>query len=193
MGNLVKDLAVSEMVATLEVLASHGVRKEHLDLLRKDTKRANVVAQVIIAGYVVYDSGGGKLRVKISNGKSLKKLISSGSFDYVNSDITATNFPDVGVKTDFKVYDFRKTVSSDFAIEQMTKEGYRPANLRELLNWMSASWNGKDWVVALGQVWQGSGGSRGVPYLYFSGERELRLPWRADDWDARCRFLAVRK
>lgn len=125
-------------------------------------------------------------------GKKLQDLIAMGNFGYVNANITEAHFPDVGVKTDFKVYDFKKTVSSDHVVAEMSREGYRPANLRELLNWMVANWNGKDWVVALGQECRDSDGDRHVPYLYFDGERELFLYWSDDDWIAHCRFLAVR-
>ncbi|TSC83232.1 MAG: hypothetical protein G01um101419_142 [Parcubacteria group bacterium Gr01-1014_19] len=125
-------------------------------------------------------------------GKDLQKMIQSGSFGYVNVNITEANFPDVGVKTDFKVFYPNKVVSSDQMVAEMKKEGYRPANLRELLTWMSANWNGKDWVVALGQEWRDSGGGRDVPCLCFGGERGLDLGWDDGGWDAGCRFLAVR-
>ncbi len=132
-------------------------------------------------------------------GKRLQDLIATGNFGYVNASITEANFPDppagrqVSSQTDFKVYDFKKTISSDHAVAQMAKEGYRPANLRELLNWMSPNWNGKDLVVALGQEWRDSLGDRHVPSLYFVGSRKLSLDWCDGlDWDSDCRFLAVR-
>lgn len=133
-------------------------------------------------------------KLDTNRSKSLPALISSGKFGYVNPNITEANFPDVGIGHDFKVYDFKKTVSSDYAIKQMEKDGYRPANLRELLIWISANWNGLDLVVALGQIWRDSYGDRCVPYVFrWIGERELYLDYFSSGWYGRFRFLAVRK
>jgi hypothetical protein len=55
MGNLTKETPYSEITATLEVLAHLGVEKRHLELIRKDPKRASVVAQTMIAGYVLVE------------------------------------------------------------------------------------------------------------------------------------------
>ncbi|GEM_PF-2234937 len=126
---------------------------------------------------------------------SLKSLISSGNFGYIDTNITEANFPDVGIKCeDAKVYHFDKYVSTDYAIQQMEEDDYRPANLRELLTWMIANWNGKDWVVALDQSWRGSVGGLCVPCLdgWFGG-RSLSLFCLGHDWRGYCRFLAFRK
>ncbi len=127
-------------------------------------------------------------------GDSLQKLIQKLNFSYVNPSITEANFPDVGVKTDFTVYDFKKNVSSEFAIEQMAKKGDRPANLRELLTYLEKQWNGKDWMVALGgPVWRDSDGDRGVPYAWGGGGwRGLNLYYFGGGWFSNYRFLAVR-
>lgn len=124
------------------------------------------------------------------------KLISPYDFSYVNSNITEENFPDIGCANleDAKVYDFGKYVSSEYAISEMEKDGYRPANLRELLIWMPTNWNGKDWVVALGQSWRGPSGNRYVPCLRdWVGERSLFLCYLEYGWSASYRFLAFRK
>lgn len=124
---------------------------------------------------------------------SLERLISAGNFAYIHPNIIEENFPDVG--TDLqepKVYQFDKYVSSDYVIERMDKDGYRPANLRELLIWMK-NWNGRDWVVALGQSC-GLDGSRRVLYLCgWGGRRALDLRCLEVDWCAYYRFLAFRK
>lgn len=125
----------------------------------------------------------------------LEKLIFSGDFGYVNQNITEANFPDIGVSMeDPKIYNFGKNVSSEYATDQMEKDGYRPANLRELLIWMLANWNGRDIVVALGQSWRDLGGRRRVLYLYgWDDERDLDLRCLGGGWLARCRFLAFRR
>ena len=135
------------------------------------------------------------VKVTVDCSRSLAEMISASHFDYVNPNITEANFPDVGsIGRDFKVYNFKKAVSSDYAIEQMEKDGYQPANLREFLTWIPANWNGKDWVVALGQFWRGAIGNRYVPYVNeWNDERELDLYYLDDDWDYCCRFLAFRK
>ena len=121
----------------------------------------------------------------------LSKLIEKGKFGYVNSDITEANFPDLKSKAkEYKLFHFDRTIFSEDIIKEMQKEGWEPADLRQLLSWKDG--NEKDWVVALGQEWRDSRGDRGVPYLDFDGERMLRLGWDGGGWHARCRFLAVR-
>ena len=53
MGNLVTETPYSEITATLEALAHLGVERRHLKLIREDADRASVVAQTMIAGYVL--------------------------------------------------------------------------------------------------------------------------------------------
>lgn len=121
----------------------------------------------------------------------LSSLIKEKKFDYVNSDITDTLFSvpkEIG--TDFKLYHFDRYISSEDAIKEMEKDGYKPANIYELLTW--TGWNDNDWVVALGSVGKVDGDRR-VPYLDGSGSRrDLHLRWFGLGWDALCRFLGVR-
>lgn len=127
--------------------------------------------------------------------KSLQELISAGNFGYVNPNITEVNFPDIGADVqDPKVYDFGKNASSEYATDQMEKDDYRPANLRELLIWMIANWNGKDLVVALGQSRLDPYGRRSVPCLGgWLGGRDLGLSCLGGGWSSYFRFLAFRK
>lgn len=121
----------------------------------------------------------------------LTDLIKAKKFDWVNSDITDEVFPEENPRnTDYKLYHFDKYISSEDAIKKMEKEGYVPANIRELLAW--SGWNEKDWVIALGSVGEVSG-DRHVPVLSRRGsERRLLLGWFDFDWSSLCRFLAVR-
>ncbi|MBI2025091.1 MAG: hypothetical protein HYT03_03345 [Candidatus Harrisonbacteria bacterium] len=130
-----------------------------------------------------------------NHSKPLNELISAGNFGDVNPNITEANFPDVGsIGQDFKVYDFEKAVSSDYAIEQMEKDGYQPANLRKLLIWVPANWNEKDVVVALGQFCQDADGNRCVPCVRrWRDERRLGLGCLVCGLGGGCRFLAFRK
>lgn len=121
---------------------------------------------------------------------SLALLIKDRKFDWADSDITVENFPSQEVSTDFKLYHFDRHISSESAIEKMKKDGYKPANIYELL--LLPDWNGKDWVVALGSVCKVHG-HRDVAYLYGGdSKRRLNLAWFDGVWHGYCRFLAVR-
>lgn len=130
--------------------------------------------------------------------QSLKQLIKAGKYGWVNEDINDKNFPDFkempAEKTE--LLHFNKVLSSEKLLEEMTKQGYRPANLKELLTF------GKDnpeeqrkyHIIGLGSVWRNLYGGRSVPYLWddFDG-RGLSLGWYDRDWLSNDRFLAVRK
>ena len=125
---------------------------------------------------------------------TLKNLLKNLKLNYANSDITEVNFPNTKrLLTDAKIFQFNRTISSEDAIKEMEKEGYKPANLRELLSWGAKNWNGQDFVVALGQAWRGPLGGRYVPCLgAWYGERGLGLGYLGLDWDGCCRFLAFK-
>lgn len=121
----------------------------------------------------------------------LSQLIADQKFDWVNLDITDDLFPapkEIGI--DFKLFHFDKYIFSENAVKKMEKDGYRAANIYELLIWKE--WNNKDWIVALGSVPEADG-IRYVPALlrYDSG-RGLNLRWWGLGWSARYRFLGVR-
>jgi hypothetical protein len=124
---------------------------------------------------------------------TLEKLIKKHKFGWVNDNITEANFPDDGRRgKDYKLFHFKKSISSERVIEEMEKEGYQPATIYELLEWKD--WNDKDWVVTLGSTWRDSGGCFFVPFLGRSGsERYLDLRWFGSEWYVCCRFLVVRK
>ena len=48
MASLTTQVPVSEWNATLELLGTHGVTREHLSLIRSDSDRAREVARAII-------------------------------------------------------------------------------------------------------------------------------------------------
>ena len=121
----------------------------------------------------------------------LQKLIDNHKFNYTNSNITEDNFPIQQIsKGEYKLFHFDKNISSKDAIKEMKKSNYQPANIYELLSW--EKWNKKDFIAALGSVWVGPDGSRGVACLGRDGSgRDLDLRWYGFDWDGVCRFLAV--
>lgn len=123
----------------------------------------------------------------------LSSLIKPLKFDWVNSDITDTLFKQPKeVSSDYKLFNFDRYISSEDALKEMEKEGYRPANVWELLGYAKNGWNNRDWVVALGSVGEVHG-SRHVPALDRDGsKRRLDLRWFDGGWRADYRFLAVR-
>lgn len=123
----------------------------------------------------------------------LSTLIEAIKFDWVNSDITDDLFATPKeVSTDYRIFDFGRNISSEEAIKEMEKDGYRPANAWELLGYAKIGWNNKDLVVALGSV-GGVGGGRDVPYLRrVDSGRDLDLGWWGSDWGVYYRFLGVR-
>ena len=100
--------------------------------------------------------------------KTLKQLIEFLKLDYVNSDITEQNFPDIGRSSDIDAVQFDKELTTKEIIAEIKKTGHEPANARELLEWAKKNWNGKDWIVALGQRWNAASG---VPYALTLGSR----------------------
>jgi len=132
--------------------------------------------------------------------QSLSDLIAPLRLDWKNGNITEENFPvlpEDGVefsKKEFKLYDFVKTISSKNSIEAMERDGFRPATVREQLQWAKDHWNRRDWVVALGQTWLDSDGDLRVSVLLRDdGKCGLFLDLFQFGWYSSYRFLAVRK
>lgn len=141
-----------------------------------------------------------KLERKIEKAiQSLSDLITSLKLDWVNDNITESNFPvlpedEIQSEKEYKLFHFGRLISSKSAIAEMEKEDFRPATTRELLSWAFKNWDGKIIVVALGQIWRDSDGNRSVSVLHFDGDkRKLNLYWFDDDWGDRYHFFGVRK
>lgn len=128
----------------------------------------------------------------------LQRLVRAGKYDWVNENITDENFPvpeDFVLGTDPKVFHFNRGISSEEAVKEMDKEGYRPAMIWDLLDYgaKNPEEQRKFPIVGLGSVGEVVG-NRLVPGLGRRGsERRLGLGWWGYEWLARCRFLAVRK
>lgn len=130
---------------------------------------------------------------------SLSDRIARGKYDWVNDYVTEEHFPtsiSADYDAEYRLFHFDRDISSEVAIQEMEKEGFRPGTLAELLALGEAQPELQKQfpVIALGSLWRGSSGSRHVPALdWHGGRRELYLRWFGRDWDAPCRFLAVRK
>ena len=132
--------------------------------------------------------------------QSLSTLMTALNLDWKNDNITEANFPALPEdeieysKKEFKLYNFTKTVSSQHALQVIEKDGFRPATVREQLQWAKDHWNRKDWITALGQMWLDSIGDHRVSVLdRRGGECKLFLGWFGDDWSSDYQFLTVRK
>ena len=126
---------------------------------------------------------------------TLESLIEKNKFDWVNPNITSKNFPLQGkVEPVEEILYFNEIFSTDEILKRLDERGYRPVTVYELLTWSQKSWNGKDFVVALGSVWQRAPGHRRVACLYEGASRRPRyLFWDGLDWLEVCRFAAVKK
>lgn len=128
--------------------------------------------------------------MKTKQTKPLTTLIKQGKFSYVNSNITLENFPVEEIRSDdYKLFHFDRYISSEDAVKEMEKEGFKPVNIYELLSWKE--WNGKDPVVGLGSSCAVRD-ARHVPCLRVWYGRSLSLDWWFEVWFDCWRFLAVR-
>lgn len=128
---------------------------------------------------------------------SLAEMIRVGSYDWVNVNIKEANFPmpeGFTLGTEPKLYHFNRSISSENAIEEMKKDGFRPATIWDLLDYGAKNPELQRLfpMVALGSV-EEVGGNRSVACLYGGGaKRYLSLGWFVIDWGDDHRFLAVR-
>lgn len=134
--------------------------------------------------------------------KTVEQTIADGKYGWVNKDITVKNFPTspemIGKKVEVfaKLFHFNNRISSDYAISEMDKAGYRPATLMELLTLgiLFPELQRRFPIVALGSVWCFGVNFRCVTYLdVLIPLRGLYLNSIDSYWSARCRFLGVRK
>lgn len=128
---------------------------------------------------------------------SLTEMIVLGKYDWVDENITEVNFPmpeNFVLGTEPKLYHFNRSISSEDAIKEIEKDGFRPARIWDLLDYgaKNPELQIQFPIVALGSVAQ-VGGSRRVACLDMGNAgRGLDLYWFEDDWRGIARFLAVR-
>lgn len=136
-------------------------------------------------------------KVLVDYTKSLKQMIKAGKYDWVNNDITNDHFHITGSgqkEVEITLFHFNRGISSDGAIAEMEKAGYRPAFVEELsaLGAAEKELQKQFPINALGSVWRCPCGGR-VPSLHWRGaERRLGLSWFEGGWAEHWRFSAVR-
>jgi hypothetical protein len=137
-------------------------------------------------------------KVVVNYAQSLEEMIKAGEYDWVNNNITSDHFSIKGTgqkEMEIILFHFNRIISSDAAIAEMAKAGYRPVQVEELLalGAKEKELQKQFPIVALGSVWRSSDGNRGVLYLDWGGvERDLNLGLFGSDWDGNYRFAAVR-
>jgi len=143
-----------------------------------------------------------EISLTIDYSQSIKQMIEAGKYDWKNGDIKEKHFPfptelsgkKITVST--KLFHFGRKISTEDAIYEMGKDGYRPATLAELLalGVKHRELQRPFPVIALGSIWRYAVDDRSVPYLNVDGrKRRLSLGWFDGDWDVSYRFLGVCK
>jgi hypothetical protein len=138
------------------------------------------------------------LKLFIISSLSLSDCIALGKYDWVNDHINEKNFPTKtkrDYEVEYRIFHLNKYISSESAIAEMEKEGFKPGNILELLKFgdNQPELQRQFPIVALGSVWRNANDGRIVPVLdYVGGKRKLDLYRFGHDWLDRYRFLGVR-
>ena len=144
----------------------------------------------------------GIITLTVDYNQTINQMVAAGNYDWKNSDITEDNFPLptelLGKKMPVpaKLLHFNRDISSEDAISEMERTGYRSAILSELLalGKSQPDLQRKFPINALGSVWRVTNGDRFVPVLRVDGQRrELNLLWLGRNWRGDYHFLAVCK
>ena len=138
------------------------------------------------------------LRFFVDYGMTLEQMITAGNYDWFIDDITAKRFPLTGtgkVAFEPKLFHFDRSISSEDAIKEMEKDGFRAAKIEELLAYgaILPEEQRKYPIIALGSVAKIRGSRRVACLDWDASERGLRLFWFDGGWDDYYRFLGVRK
>lgn len=128
---------------------------------------------------------------------NIDEAVKAGNYNWFNDDINDAHFTaDQPHETAIILRHFDKSMSTDAVLKALDEEGLRPATMSELLalGIQHPTLQLQFPIIALGSVWQDSGGGRRVGGLNGDdGERKLSLFWIDVDWNDSCRFAAVRK
>ncbi len=139
------------------------------------------------------------IKLNIDYSENLEDLIKRGKYDWVDSNINSSNFPNDRKdkeKIELKLIHFGEGITTKEVLKELEAKNLRPANLYELLNLgiKESELQRKFYIVTLGSVWRDPDGSRYCAYLgRHSDGRHLHLDWFDYRWYDYCRFAAVRK
>jgi len=147
----------------------------------------------------IVDTASDLLRVTVDYTKSIAEMIKVNNFGWFNDDVTDKHFPVKGSgqsELEFKVHDFGRAISSEDAIAEADKMGFRVAEPIEGLAFAVKypDVQRKNPIVVLGSPWRDLNAYRRV--LVLRGDvsrRGLSLFVFGGDWVQYDRFLLVRK
>ena len=142
---------------------------------------------------------------------TVEALVQECGFDWNNNgDINSKNFPTKRTgqhKVETKIYHFGKSMTSEEVFAEMEKDGFRPAELHELLTYRKKNPDEQIRcpVVELNSVWgrwgdrrfavrlDGASFGRARDRFNYHEERYLILSDFDNEWGEYDRFLAVRE
>ena len=168
-------------------------------ILSEEPLRRSIGKAIMHNGSEVSTSGATTYPVMIDYADTFEQRLASGRYDWKNDDINKKNFPVKGdgtVERALELAHYGKNMSTDAVLAAIDATGYRPATIEELLAFGAKypDLQREFPIVALGSVWRGWGGNRGVACLYGGDAgRGLHLDWLESDWSEHYRFLVVRK
>lgn len=136
MGKLITETPYSEVNATLEVLDHLGIERGDLTRFRKAS--SDIQQQVVrLMKYGEQKSSPThSTTISVDYNMSLKAMIVSGLYDWVNKNITEEHFPiaESGVANiAVELVQFGRKILFDDAVAELRRRDLRPATLAELL------------------------------------------------------------
>lgn len=128
------------------------------------------------------------MKTKVKKEK-IENIIKRSSWYYINSDLTAENFPiPEKIETEgWKLIRMDKSFSSQEALDKIKADGCRPANAYELALWSEKHREEipkEHWCLAFGQLWQDAIGYHRVPRVdaYSDGDFKFGLGYFGRPW-----------
>ena len=176
--------------------AVKGLNPEELQRLTENHEELKGVLKKAFLEGKPFDN---RYSITVDYQMEVEEAIKRGNYDWINPYINSENFPPKGkgtVEVEVELVHFDRYITTNVAVNNLRKMGYRPAGLRELLalGEQSPDIHKEFPVVALGSIWQDANGDPNIPCIYRSGKaRNLRLVGYGGGWYARWRFAAVRK
>lgn len=180
------DWTRGEDEALLNILGGVEVARQ---ILRGAVKVVTEVVNFIVCTFMIL----------VDETLSVEEAVEAGNFGWSDENIVSKNFPKPanGKKSEKEVvlFHFNKSMSSEAAIAEMDKVGYRPATIWELLGLAvkEPDLQRKFPIIALGSVCELCG-IRHVAFLYEEPDfRGLGLDRFGGGWGDGGRFAGVRK
>jgi len=185
----------------IALLRDRGISDEEIHALVTDDssakkllgKIADAIVETIKSKKIIY-------AIAMEYATSVEDLLKAGNYDWRNGYITTKHFPTKRTGTidslEIEIVHFNRSISSDDAIAELDRSGFRPAEAGESLAYGAKypDVQREFPIIALGSTWRDLNGNRNVLVLNCSeGKRMTNLSWFDNDWNDNCRFAAVRK